>query len=245
MYNAIRFHLCLIVEVEDNRVSKFILVRAQRADIVTKSFWKHRYGTIHEIDTCSTFLCLFVDNRAFRDIMADIGDMNTYFPQSVIETLNTEGIIEILCIVRVNSTGENIAEIFTTGDFIGRNLIAYLIGCIFHSLWIFIWKSVLSKNSVHLCIVVALLSEDIDNTSHDASVLCIRPFYYLNHGSVTILGILQLALWNEDADGHRVSRNEISHFTVSLDNADKLVLCPLDNLNYLCLADMLCTTCHH
>ena len=46
---------------------------------------------------------------------------------------------------------------------------------------------------------MTLLSEDIDNTSHDASVLCIRPFYYLNHGSVTILGILQLALWNEDA----------------------------------------------
>ena len=177
--------------------------------------------------------------------MADIGDMNTYFPQSVIETLNTEGIIEILCIVRVNSTGENIAEILTTCDFIGRNLIAYLIGCIFHSLWIFVWKSVLGKDCVHLSIVITLLSEDINNTCHDASMLCIRPLYYLYNGSVTILGVLQFALRNKDTNRHWVSWNEIGKFTVSLDNTDKLILSPLDNLDNLCLTDMLCTSCHH
>ena len=171
--------------------------------------------------------------------------MHSDFPLSVVKTANTEGIIEVLGIVRVDSTGEDIAEILTTCDFIGCNLIANLVGCIFHSLRILVWKTVLGKDSVHLSIVVALLSEDIDNTCNNASMLCIRPFYYLYNGSVTILGILQFTLWDKDTNGHWIGWYEVGKFAVCLDNTDKLILCPFDNLDNLCLSDMLCASCHH
>ena len=71
----------LIVELEDDTIAKFLLVRTEGADEVTEPLWQHRYGAIHEIDTRSTVVSLLVDDGAFLHIVRDISDMDTHFPQ--------------------------------------------------------------------------------------------------------------------------------------------------------------------
>ena len=71
-------HMCLLVHKENDAIGQFVLIGSQRAHIVAKTFGQHRDGTVHQIDTCATLLCLAVDNAAFCDIVRHIGNVHSH-----------------------------------------------------------------------------------------------------------------------------------------------------------------------
>ena len=136
------FDIGIIVQREDDTIAKLFLVRTQRTDKVTQSFWQHRNGTIDQIDAGGTLRSLLIDNRAFLHIVRYVGNMYTNFPKFSLFA-NTERIIEIFGILGVNGTGKDIAEVLATLDFLLRNTWIYLLSSIFNSLWILVGQTIL------------------------------------------------------------------------------------------------------
>ena len=64
--------------------------------------------------------------------------MNTYLPVTILQSLDTEGIIKVLGILRVDGAGEYLAEVLSFFVILFCDFAAYLVGCIFYILWIFI-----------------------------------------------------------------------------------------------------------
>ena len=154
--------ICLIVELEDNTITEFLLIRTQRTDKVTEPFWQHRDSTIHQINTCGTIICLFVYSRTLTNIVTYVSDMDTNLPQATIKLTDTECIVEILRILWVDSTCKHLAEILTTIYLLRCNGSINLICSILHVLRIFIRQIILRKDSMHLGIVLTCLTKDIN-----------------------------------------------------------------------------------
>ena len=98
--------------------------------------------------------------------MADVGDVYAYFPQLSF-LLDTEGIVEVFGILGVDGAGPNIAEVLTTADFLRCDTRFYILCGILHSFWILVRQTILCENGVHLHIVVAFLSQYVDDLADD------------------------------------------------------------------------------
>ena len=95
--------------------------------------------------------------------MAHISDVHAHLPESAIKLTDTQGIVEVLCILGVDSTSEDITEILATVYFLLRDSGVDLLCSILHILRILVRQVVLCKYRMHLGIVLASLSEHIDH----------------------------------------------------------------------------------
>ena len=89
--------------------------------------------------------------------------MHTYFPMAVVQLLQTDGIVEVLGIGRVDSDGEHLAEIAAFFDFVPANGNGNLIRFFFHLIRKLDGIVMCCKNGLHLHIVLARLAEHADN----------------------------------------------------------------------------------
>ena len=80
---------------------------------------------------------------------------------------NRQSIIKILGILRVDGTGKNITEVLATLDFLFGNTWIYLLSSILYGLRILVRQTILCEDSMHLNIVVAFLTQNVDNLTHD------------------------------------------------------------------------------
>ena len=64
--------------------------------------------------------------------------MNTYLPVTILQSLDTEGIIKVLGILRVDGASEYLAEVLSFFVILFCDFARNLIGSIFYSLWILI-----------------------------------------------------------------------------------------------------------
>ena len=113
MHDAVVLDLGIVVEFKDDAVCQFFLVRAKRTDEVAETLREHRDGAIYEIDRCGTLHCFLVDDAALRDVVRNIGDVNTHLPIAILQSLNTQGIVEVFGVFRVDGAGENLSEVFS------------------------------------------------------------------------------------------------------------------------------------
>ena len=65
MYDAIVLYLSVVVQLEDDAIRQFLLVRTEGADEVAETFWQHRNGAINEIDGCRSLHGFLVDDASF------------------------------------------------------------------------------------------------------------------------------------------------------------------------------------
>ena len=237
--------ISLIVHLEDYAIAKFFFVRTKRADKVTESLWQHRYGAVNQIDTGCTSKSFLIDSRSLAYIMRYVGDMNTNLPQSVIQLSDTQCIVKVLGVLRVDGAGKHFTKILATGYFLCRNSSIYLLSSLFHILRILIRQVILSQYGVHLCIVLASLTQYINYTSDDVLMLLIGPLYYLNHSLVVGFSALKFALGYDDIvykgcircyqEGHILLYTQLTYDSI------------MGSLNYLnnhSLLDMLVATSH-
>ena len=69
----------LVVHLEDDAVTEFLLIGTEGADEVTEALGEHGDGAIDEIDARGTVIGFLVDRGAFAHIVGDVGDMHTHF----------------------------------------------------------------------------------------------------------------------------------------------------------------------
>ena len=71
--------------------------------------------------------------------MTHVGNVHTYFPQSVVELAHRKCIIEVLGILGVDGAGIYIPEVLTLGDVSLGDLRRNLVGSLLHVLRILVW----------------------------------------------------------------------------------------------------------
>ena len=81
--------------------------------------------------------------------------------------LDTERIIKVLGIFRINSASKYVAEVLTATDFLRRDAGINLLGSVLNLFGILVRQTVLRQDGVHLHIVVALFAQDVDYLTND------------------------------------------------------------------------------
>ena len=81
-------HLGLGIHLHDYRVSEFVLVGSQRADIVAQFLGQHGNGAVHQINRGGAFVSLLVDDGARCNIVAYVSNVDTDFPVAVFQFLD-------------------------------------------------------------------------------------------------------------------------------------------------------------
>ena len=143
MNNAVSLDICLVIKIENDAISQLIFVGAERTNEVTKPFGEHRNRSIYEVNTCGSLHSFTVNDTAFLDIMAHVGNVNTHLPQPFIELFDRECVVKVLGIVRVDGAGEDITEVFSLGFVLLRDFSGNPFCGLFHGFWIDIRQAVL------------------------------------------------------------------------------------------------------
>ena len=92
--------------------------------------------------------------------------MHPDFPLLIAQFADRQGIVKVLGILGVDGKGEHIAHITTARHLLVGNSWINLLCCAFNVCWVFIRQTIFGKDGVHLCIIVALLTQNIDNLSN-------------------------------------------------------------------------------
>ena len=245
MHDAVILDVSLIVERKDDAEAQLLLVRAQRTDEVTQPFGQHRYGAVDQIDARGTLRSLFVYRGTLLDIVADIGDMHANLPQLALPA-DAERIVKVLGVLRVNGAGEDVSEVLAALDFLFRDARIYLLCGILDIFRILVRKAILRQDGMHLDVVVALLTQHVDNLSDDVLRLLRRPLRNLDHCLVARLAALQLLLRYQHVVHKDVSfRHEEGIVLLHLQLTHGLVNLVRQNLYHHRLLHVPLTTCHH
>ena len=242
--NPMGAHLCILVEQEDDAVAQFLLVGTQRANEIAKVFGQHGNGTIDEIDRGGTLLCLLVDDTALGDVVRNVGYVDADLEQLAFLAYR-EGVIEILCIVGVDGTCPNVAEVLAGGQVLRRHLARYLLRSLLDLLRILVRQPVLSQDGMHLCIVLAFATKNVNDLAHHVSVRGIGPLRDANQCLVIVLATLQLVLRDENILGDEVVlSDEEGNIASHTQSTDERFLGALQYFQHLCLLDMIATAGH-
>ena len=91
--------------------------------------------------------------------------MDSYFIISIFKPTERKGIVEVLCVSRVDGECQYISEVTTSLKVLSCNLLRYPVGRIRHFRLKAVWKGILGKDRMHFGVVLARLSEHVDNMS--------------------------------------------------------------------------------
>ena len=165
--------------------------------------------------------------------------MNTHLPVTILQLLDTECIVEVLGILRVDSTGKYLSEVLTLLIVLFCDFARNLVGSIFYILWIFVWQTILCEDGVHLHIIVTLLAENINHFADRTLVFLVRPFDDSYHGLVVGLATLELSSWDDDVVGEYIAWcDEVSDVLIHFQTAYEAILGTFQYLVDLSLLDM-------
>ena len=177
--------------------------------------------------------------------MRHVGDVHSHLPESVVETSYREGIVKIFRIAWVDGTGEDIAEIFSFGNVFLRNLGRNFLRSLFHVGRILIWQSILGENGIHLGVVVALLTQNIDHLAKNVLVLAVGPCLDLHDSLVASLSALDLLFRDNDVVRQQsVLCDEEGEVFLHPQTSYELVACVFEDADDHSLLDMPFATCH-
>ena len=155
-------------------------------------------------------------------------------------------VVEVLCIVRVDGEGDDVAEVLSASYFLCRDGGIELVGGLLHVLRVFVGQSILREDGVHLGVVVAHLAEHVHHFAHDVLRVFRRPLCDLHHRLLVVLSPFQLFLGDENVVHEEISvGNEEGEVAFHLQSSHHLVVCPLQNLGHHGLFDVVFAPCHH
>ena len=149
-------------------------MRTEGAELVAELLRKHRHSPVDQIYRSTTGLRLLIDHIARLHIMGDVSDMDSYFVISIFKLLERESVVKVLRISRVNRECQYITEVLSALKILSSNIFRYAVGCICDLRLETVWKGIFRKDSMHLGVVLARLSEHIDDMSARAHLMA-RP----------------------------------------------------------------------
>ena len=170
--------------------------------------------------------------------------MNTHLPVTILQLLDTERIVEVLGIFRVDSTGKYLSEVLTLLIVLFCDFARNLVGSIFYILWIFVWQTILCEDGVHLHIIVTLLSENINHFADRTLIFLIRPFDDANDSLVIRFAAFQFAAWYDDVMGKDIARcHQVGNIFIHLQSSHEAIFSSFQNLIDLCFLNMILAAC--
>ena len=113
--------------------------------------------------------------------MRDIGDMDPDLVIAVIEDLERECIIEVLCIGRVYRESKGVTEILSFCKVRRRYLIRNAVCCVCHLSLEPVRQGIFSKDCMHLSIIGSRLSEHIHDMAHRVRLVAVPMVNHSRH----------------------------------------------------------------
>ena len=170
--------------------------------------------------------------------------MNTHLPVTILQLLDTECIVEVLGIFRVDSTGKYLSEVLTLFIVLFCDFARNLVGSIFYILRIFVWQTILCEDGIHFHIIVTLLSENINHFADRTLVLSVRPLDDAHHRLVVGFSAFQFAAWYDDVMGKDIARcNQVGNIFIHFQSSHETVFSTFQNLVDLCFLNMILAAC--
>ena len=97
------------------------------------------------------------------NVVSHVGYMHAHFIAAIVELAEGEGIIEVLCIARVDGKGGDRAHILACGHHFGSDTCINLLGGVVDIFGIAVRKAKLGQDGVHLGGVVARGAKYVDH----------------------------------------------------------------------------------
>ena len=231
--NVHLLHVGVVVEFHHHRVGEFFLVGTQRTDEVAQALRQHRNSAVHQIDRRCTALGFGFNYAVWRHIMRHVGNVYAHLPQSVVEFLNREGVVEVLGVARVDGERNHIAHVAALGNLLRRDARLNLVGSRFHLSRIDVWQTKFSQYGVHLHGVVATATQHVNHFAH-RRIGCIGPVDNLHHRLVACLAVFQQIARNENVGSQELAvGDEVAEIVVNLECSYKHLLLALYNFKHL------------
>ena len=139
--------------------------------------------------------------------MSDVGNVYAHLPVTVGQLFNREGIVEVLCVLRVDGECDSVSEVATLGDFFGSDVVGNAVGSLCHSLGVAVGQPILRKDSVDFGIVVAGSTQHINHLAHGA-IGIVGPLHYSHYGLVAAESALELVFGDKYVGGEEFAVGE-------------------------------------
>ena len=163
--------------------------------------------------------------------MRHVGDVDTHFPQSLANRTDGNGVVEVLCVARVDSEGLDLAEVLASAYLLGGDARFQFAGVFFHLFRVLVRQSELGKDGVHLRVVLAALAQYVNDFALRIAHIS-RPVRYSRNDLVAVLAVLELVGRDEDVVKHRNARHdEEGCSSVDLQSAHVRFLAALNDFN--------------
>ena len=95
--------------------------------------------------------------------MADVGNVDAHFPQPLLQFTDTEGVVEVFRVVRVDGESQHISHVESASNLFLSDARSELLGRFLHGWRIDVRQSVLGQDSVHLGIILAGLAKYVNH----------------------------------------------------------------------------------
>ena len=218
------------IHLQNHRVGEFILIGAQRADVIAQFLRQHGNSAVHQIDRRGAFVCLLVDDGARCHIMTHVSDVDTNLPIAVLEFLDGEGVIKVFGIGRVDGKRRHISHVAAFGNFLGRNTGIQSLGGFGDVLRVFVRQTKLSQDSMNLGIVLACHTQHVNHLA-DGRIGILGPIYNLDNHLVASLATGQSVQRNKDVCGQELAvSGKLGKVFHHLQRTDEHLLLALENL---------------
>ena len=221
-----------------NRIGQLVLVRAQGAKLVTEFLGEHGDGTVHQIDAGAPFAGFAVHCGAGLHVVRYIGYVHAHLVVAVVQPAEGQGVVEVLCVGRVNGEGEGLPEILAALEVLFAYLFGDSVGGVFDLLGEPVRQVEFRQDGMHLGLVLPRHAQHVDQVPDGIGVSAVpavdhhRHLHALLRSHFGALGGIDL-----DIPGHALALHEhpglLSDAVV---DAHELLAAPLDYLDYFAFA---------
>ena len=154
--------------------------------------------------------------------MRHIGNMDPDFQVSAFQLLDTQGIIKVFGIFRVDGKREHIAEIPSAFNFLIRHRFRNGIGFPHRFFGVRQFKSGIYQDFFHLKIVSTYDAQHFSDRAHGYTAIAFLPIGNFNNDFIIVFGGTDLLQRNVHINGHvRIVGVEQRVFAVQADGSDK------------------------
>ena len=160
----------VLIDKELHALRQTIHVRLERAEIITQCLGQHRNHTIDQIGRVAASTRLLVQRGACFHIVRDVGDVDPEFPVLSGNTFKTDGVVEVLGIIRIDGHDRMAAAIFPSDEFLGMNLASDRAGFVEDSLGEMEREIVLAEHGEHVHALLIGSSENLHDLAFRVGV---------------------------------------------------------------------------
>ena len=233
MADFVFLHLCLGIHLHDDRVGEFVLVGSQRADVVAQFLGQHGDGAVHQIDRGGTLVSLLVDDGAWGDIVAHVGDVHTDFPVSVLKFLDGQGVVKVLGVGGVDGERRHVAHVASAGNLLGGDAVVEGFGSLGHIFGVLVRQTELGQDGMDFGIVLASHAQHVNDLA-DGRVGVLGPLHDFYNRLVARAASCQLIQGDKDVGSEKLAvGGQLGKVFHHLQRADKDLLLALEDFHYL------------